>query len=154
MELEECINFSLTRAQNSVFNYFKHKLSHLDITPVQYAVLKCLWDNGDLLPTQISQAICLDSSTVTGILSRMEKKDLIERVHSETDRRAVNIRIKPAGIALRPHIEAAIKGANEEVLLGIESEDMLALRERLNQIVSNVETLVSTASYEAVSSPS
>lgn len=152
--LEDCINFSLTRAQNSVFNYFKYKLSHLDVTPVQYAVLKCLWDNGDQLPTQISQAICLDSSTVTGILSRMEKKDLIERVHSKTDRRAVDIHIKPAGEALRPDIEQAIREANEEVLRGLSKNDTLALLDQLNQIVSNVEEITSAPSDEAIVSPS
>ncbi|MDL2294151.1 MarR family transcriptional regulator [Ruminococcaceae bacterium OttesenSCG-928-D13] len=152
MELDECINFSLTRAQNSVFNYFKNKLSPLDVTPVQYAVLKCLWDNGDQLPTQISQAICLESSTVTGILSRMEKKDLIERVHSETDRRAVNIRIKPAGVALRPAIETAIKEANEEVMRGMGTGDMAQLWGWMDHIVANVEALVSAPDYATASS--
>ncbi len=155
MELGECINFSVTRAQNSIFQYFKYKLSHLDVTPVQYTVLKCLWDNGDQLPTQISQAICLDSSTVTGILSRMEKKGLIERVHSETDRRMVNIRIMPAGAALRPAIEKAIREANEEVLRGMPEKDVQQLRARLDKIVENVDTLAFTLEYSvAVSSPS
>jgi DNA-binding MarR family transcriptional regulator len=150
MELESCVNFTITKAQNSVFNYFKNKLAPLDVTPVQYAVLKCLWDCGDQLPTQIGQALCLDSSTVTGILDRMEKKDLIERTNSETDRRAVNIRIKPLGKALRTDIEAAIKEANEELLRDLNAEDIGRLWEILDCICANVERLTKAASLESV----
>jgi MarR family transcriptional regulator, organic hydroperoxide resistance regulator len=149
MELESCINFTITKAQNNVFNYFKNKLAPLDVTPVQYAVLKCLWDCGDQLPTQIGQALCLDSSTVTGVLFRMEKKDLIERIHSEIDRRAVNIRIKPLGKALKTDIEAAIKDANEEVLKGLSTEDTDRLWEILDHIYANVERLTKAGSLEA-----
>jgi DNA-binding MarR family transcriptional regulator len=149
MELESCINFTITKAQNFVFNYFKNKLAPLDVTPVQYAVLKCLWDNGDQLPTQIGQALYLDSSTVTGILFRMEKKDLIERIHSETDRRAVNIRIKPLGKALRTDIEAAIKEANEEVLKVLSAEDVSRLWDILDRICANVERLNNPGSLDS-----
>lgn len=145
MELFECVNFTLTRAQNSVFNYFKSRLAPLDVTPVQYAVLKCLWDNGDQYPTQIAQAICLDTSTVTGILDRMEKKGLLERVHSDTDRRAVSIHIKQAGLDLRGDIESAVQLANDAVLDGIDKRHWAGLQEDLDKIVANVEAQERTA---------
>lgn len=138
MELSDCVNFMLTRAQNSVFNYFKGKLAPLDVTPVQYAVLKCLWDNQEQSPTQIAQALYLDTSTVTGILDRMEKKDLIERVHSETDRRAVNIHIKQAGKDLQPGIEAAILDANHDALADVDPEEFRMLRHNLDKIVAAI----------------
>ena len=134
LELETCINFILTKVQNNVFNYFKHKLTSLDITPAQYAVLKCLWDNGDQLPSQISNTLCVDSSTITGILSRMEKKGLIKRMHSTTDRRAVNVQIMPEGKALQADIENAVKEANEEILRGLDPEDLGRLRFILDHI--------------------
>lgn len=141
MKLDECINFMLTRVQNTVFNYFKDKLAKFDVTPVQYAILKCLWDHGDQSPSQLSHALYLDSSTITGILARMERKDLIERVHSDKDRRAVNIHILPAGKKLQKGIEQAISEANAEVLNGIDPGDFADVKDSLMQIVDNVESL-------------
>ena len=141
MELRDCINYMLTRAQNSVFNHFKSKLAPLGVTPVQYSVLRCLWDGGDQSPTKIAGALCLDTSTVTGIFDRMEKKELIERVHSATDRRAVNVRICAAGLAPRPGIEAAVADANEEVPAGVDPEHFTALQAALDRIVPNAEGL-------------
>lgn len=141
MILSDCINFILTRAQNSVFTHFKNKLAQFDVTPVQYAILKCLWDNGDQSPTQLSQALFLDTSTITGILARMERKDLIKRMHSKTDRRAVTIRIKPIGKKLQPQIELAISEANNEVLSSLSGDELDQLREYINRIILNSATL-------------
>ena len=45
MQLEECVNYLLTTAQHSVFLKMTEKLSAFDPTPIQYAVLYCLWEN-------------------------------------------------------------------------------------------------------------
>jgi DNA-binding MarR family transcriptional regulator len=139
--LSDCINFILTRAQNSVFTHFKNRLARFDVTPVQYAVLKCLWDNGDQSPTQISQSLYLDTSTITGILERMERKELIKRMHSKTDRRAITIRIKPLGKKLQPQIEQAIMGANHEVLAALSEEEFVKLKQLIARIVDSVDNI-------------
>ena len=91
MQLNQCINFLLNKTQNSVLIHFRSKLNEYNVTPVQYAVLKCLWDEDMLSPKQISQEISLDASTVTGILDRLENKNLIRRTPSSTDRRTLII---------------------------------------------------------------
>lgn len=138
MQLNDCINFMLTKTQNCTFNYFKRKLEPLDITPAQYAVLKCLWDHKERLPSQLSQELYLDSSTITGILSRMEKKGLVERVHSEADRRTVIVRILPTGEGLRPAIERIIEKANLDVLAGIDAHKLSNFKACLDIINSNI----------------
>ncbi|MGD9558992.1 MAG: MarR family winged helix-turn-helix transcriptional regulator [Oscillospiraceae bacterium] len=133
MKLNDCINFMLTCAQNTVFSFFKGRLAEFDVTPVQYAILKCLWDEGDQYPTQLANMLHLDTSTITGILTRMERKGLIVRTHSETDRRAVLIRITKAGKDLQPAIEARIAECNRDILgeVGEENYDQFvaALRQ-------------------------
>ena len=46
MELQNCINYLLTVAQHEVFQAFSNKLAQFNITPGQYGVLGCLWENG------------------------------------------------------------------------------------------------------------
>ncbi len=98
MELKECINFLLTTAQHTVFQYLSQRLAPYDITPSQYGILNCLWINdGTCLPRQIAELLCLETSTVSGILDRMQKKDLIDRVINPENRREILVMITPKG---------------------------------------------------------
>ena len=55
MELTQCINYLLTTAQHSVFQYLNGKLSEYDVTPSQYGVLSCLGQREFATQKQISE---------------------------------------------------------------------------------------------------
>ena len=80
MELTQCINYLLTTSQHTVFQFLSGKLAEYDLTPSQYGVLSCLWQREFATPKQISEILCLETSTISGVLDRMQKKGLIDRV--------------------------------------------------------------------------
>ncbi|NLB53947.1 MAG: MarR family transcriptional regulator [Syntrophomonadaceae bacterium] len=123
MELEQCVNFALTRAQNIVHQYFKARLAPFGVTPGQYGILKCLWDENGLTVKQIAERMYLDSSTVTGLLDRMEHKGLIKRQPDPTDRRALSVILTPAGEELKAPVSQAIIDANQAVLQNVNDEE-------------------------------
>lgn len=86
MELTQCINYLLTTSQHTVFQFLSGKLSEYDLTPSQYGVLSCLWQREFATPKQISEILCLETSTISGVLDRMQKKGLIDRVINREDR--------------------------------------------------------------------
>lgn len=135
MELNECINYLLTAVQNAVHARFKASLQSLDVTPAQYMVMYCLHKEGDLSPSGLAQFCRLDNSTMTGILTRMEKKGFIERRHSENDRRSVDICITSEGAALLPDILAIINNCNKETLDCLLPEEQQALKSYLVRII-------------------
>ena len=137
MELNECINFELNSVQNAVFNYFKAKLTPYDVTPIQYALLKCLWTEDLQTPTQLAQTLHLDTSSVTGLLARLEKKELIERIYSQQDRRSIQVHLLENGAALQKPIEAAILEANQEITRGISPEDYHLFQDLLKVMENN-----------------
>ena len=143
LALDDCINFVLTRAQNIVFLNFRDQLAPFDVTPVQYAILKCLWDSGDQSPTQLAQALNLDASTITGILDRMERKHLLKRVHSRKDRRAIIVTIKPAGKELQPQIEKIIAETNGAILGVLSQEEQNQFRSYIDRITVRAENFAS-----------
>ncbi len=141
MKLQECINFILTNVQNSVNLYFKKELQVLNVTPIQYALLKCLWDEDDQMPSQLAQTLCLDSSSVTGILGRLEEKGLIVRDFCKTDRRRVTVYLTDAGRALQKPVEKIISKANAAVTSSLSGGDMEKLKEYLQEIADNANKL-------------
>lgn len=135
MELKECINFLLTTAQHTVFQYLSQRLAPYDITPSQYGILNCLWINDDTcLPRQIAELLCLETSTVSGILDRMQKKDLIDRVINPENRREILVMITPKGEALKAPVLKIIDEVNEEVLKDFSPKETEFIRKSLRQI--------------------
>nr|WP_291235077.1 MarR family transcriptional regulator [Frisingicoccus sp.] len=125
------MNYLLTTAQHSVFLKMTEKLSVFDLTPVQYAVLYCLWENDKKSPKEIAERLKLENSTISGILERMEKKDLIKRMISKEDRRFIQIMLTEKGAALEEDVLAAVDKVNEEVMSVFSKEECENLKTQL-----------------------
>lgn len=107
------------------------------MTPIQYSVLKCLSTEDGQTPTQLAQSLRLDASSVTGLLARLEKKDLVSRVYSKEDRRNVHVHLLPAGTALLGPIDETIEDANREISSGFTEEDYALFKSQLLRIEYN-----------------
>ena len=138
VELYECINFILNRTQSAVHVYFKENLTPFDVTPIQYSLLKCLWDNDMQTPTMLAQALQMDASTVTGLIERLERKNLVAREYSVEDRRSISIRLTSEGRGLQAGVEAAVQQANTEALRGLTEEQIAAFKRVCALIQENV----------------
>lgn len=134
MELTQCINYLLTTAQHAVFQHLSMKLSDYDITPSQYGVLSCLWQKEYATPKQISETLCLETSTISGVLDRMQKKNLIDRVINQEDRREVRIYSTKKGKLLQEPIQEIIEEVNKEVLKGFTENEVMILKDMLRSI--------------------
>jgi len=134
MELKSCVNFLLSNAQQTVHQHFKAKLAAYNVTPVQYGILASLWKEDGQAPGQIAANLNLDSSTITGILDRMESKDLLKRMPDPSDRRALKVVLTEEGRALQEPIDKAIEEANREILEGFTERDRKLLGNMLEKL--------------------
>ncbi|MGI6434544.1 MAG: MarR family winged helix-turn-helix transcriptional regulator [Syntrophomonadaceae bacterium] len=134
MELEQCVNFVLTKAQNAIQQLFKAELAPYGVTPGQYAVLKCLWDDNGQTAKQLAERLYLDGSTVTGILDRMEAKSLISRQPDPKDRRALRVILTEQGSALKAPVNAAIERANKKALDRLDPKESGLLHKLLEEL--------------------
>ncbi|MBQ4649319.1 MAG: MarR family transcriptional regulator [Firmicutes bacterium] len=134
MEFSQCINFLLTSAQHKVFQEVSTRLAPYDVTPVQYGVLLCLWQNECKTPKEIAGKLQLENSTISGILERMEKKGLIQRQVSPADRRFVEIVLTEKGAELKEPILAIVDKTNEDVLAQMAPEQQEALKAALRTL--------------------
>jgi len=134
MKLEKCINYLLTQTQIKVNQKFRENLSICRITPAQYFMLYYLWEEDGLSPTQLANLSGLDTSTVTGLLSRLDEKGFITRINSKDDRRSVNVYLTKKGAKLRDSVDLIIQKSNEEVLSGLNNAEQVVLEDFLLRI--------------------
>jgi DNA-binding MarR family transcriptional regulator len=74
------------------------------LTGPQLTVIKMLEQMGDLSLSELSDAIRAQNSTVTGIVDRMEREGIVERVRSTDDRRVVHLHLTDKGRKLAREI--------------------------------------------------
>ncbi|MGR6898370.1 MarR family winged helix-turn-helix transcriptional regulator [Rummeliibacillus sp. TYF-LIM-RU47] len=137
MELKECINFLLSVSQNKVFKYFSKLLEEYGVTPAQYGVLNCLWREGQLSPKQIGEMVHLEAPTVSGILDKMQKAELIERSVDPNNRRNVLVIATEKSNEIREEVEAATDKLNHKVLQDLTESDTEALKKALEAIIKS-----------------
>ena len=131
MELNQCINYLLTTSQHRVFQEVSKRLEPFDVTPVQYGVLYCLCMGDKTTPKEIAAELKLENSTISGILDRMEKKDLLKRQVSTEDRRYIEVVLTEKGAALEKPVLDTIDTANIDILADISDEEQQILKKNL-----------------------
>ena len=135
MNLDQCINFLLTGAQHKIFQDLKKELDKFDLTPIQYGVLKCIWQMDLHNPKEIAEYLGIENSTISGILDRMEKKELIERDIDKEDRRYVRIKLTKSGKELEGPVNKTIEDFNKEALSIFTKDEASQLRDMLLKLM-------------------
>jgi DNA-binding MarR family transcriptional regulator len=68
-------------------------------------VLTTLETSGPLSMSHLAEALDVSVASATGIVSRMEERGLVERRHSDADRRVVLVHLTDAGSAVFPAMD-------------------------------------------------
>ncbi|WP_413366639.1 MarR family winged helix-turn-helix transcriptional regulator [Lysinibacillus sp. 3P01SB] len=135
MNLNECINFLLSVSQHKVYKLFNRYLEEFEITPAQYGVLNCVWTEGKISPKRIGELLYLEAPTVSGILDKMQKMDLIDREIDPANRRNVLVTSTEKANELRDVIQAASMEMNKNVLQELNDQEIEALKKGLSKII-------------------
>jgi DNA-binding MarR family transcriptional regulator len=77
--------------------YTKELNKKYQVSAPQLSCLLALYENGPLPPSRIARQIMVVSSTVTGIIDRLEQKGLVERSRVSSDRRVITVSLTNAG---------------------------------------------------------
>ncbi|MCK5804604.1 MAG: MarR family transcriptional regulator, partial [Lentisphaeria bacterium] len=81
--------FKLGRVVRRVQQYYEARLSPFGITVSQFFVLDALWSRDGITIGELGEKVALDTSTLTGILDRLERSGFAERHQNPADRRSM-----------------------------------------------------------------
>lgn len=136
MKIDDCINYLLTGAQHRSSLAMKKALDPYGLTPVQYSVLCCLWQKDMHNPKEIADFLKIENSTISGILERMEKKDLLVRSIDTNDRRFIRIDLTDASKNLEKPVIKAVEDVNKDILKSFTAAEQKQLKNILRAIAS------------------
>ena len=87
----------IRRLMQGNYLYNKELNKTYQVSAPQLSSLLALHENGPMPPSQIAKYIMVNSSTVTGIIDRLEQKGLVERSRISPDRRVITIALTEKG---------------------------------------------------------
>jgi DNA-binding MarR family transcriptional regulator len=118
------IIFSIRKLMQAGEFYTKELNKKYQVSAPQLNCLLSLYENGPLPPSQIAKHIMVKSSTVTGIVDRLEQKGLVKRFRNSPDRRIITIELTDSGKNLAKNAPPPIQ---QKIIDGLKklSEDEL-----------------------------
>jgi len=115
--------------------YTKELNKNYQVSAPQLNCLLVLYENGPLPPSRIARLIMVKSSTVTGVIDRLEHKDLVKRTRNSPDRRVINIELTDAGKTLAQNAPPPIQ---QKIVDGLKRLP----RNKIESITHNLQLLV------------
>lgn len=89
-------------------------------------------------PKDIEEAFHLSHPTVSGLLSRLEKKGFVELRTDEKDRRCKRIYVLPKGEECHEAMHQAIIGIEEQLVSGFTEEEQQIFEKLLDRAITNM----------------
>jgi DNA-binding MarR family transcriptional regulator len=109
---------------------------------VHLNVLMALRARGPLTMSQLAELLDVSVASATGIVDRMEKKGVVERRHSESDRRVVEVHVTDRGEGASQALRAERQVRLSRLLAEMGDEDLAALLQGLRAFRAARERIV------------
>ena len=134
LALDRQVCFALAVANRAVLAVYRPLLEPMGLTHPQYLVMLALWGSSPMSVKAIGSALQLDSPTLSPLLKRLEAGGLIVRARNTSDERQLEVRLTPAGAAMRKQAEKIPPAVVEKLGVDIaELEELHTVLGRINR---------------------
>jgi DNA-binding MarR family transcriptional regulator len=137
MKTDDRLIYLLFMAQQKLRTFINGVLLAGDVntTLSQTGILFLLRQEDGQSMTQLSNALDIDNSTLTGLIDRMERSGYVVRSPGDSDRRAFRISITPQGLEESNRARPLIRRINEEIKSGFSQEEIETFKRVLGNLI-------------------
>lgn len=138
LKLDNQLCFALYATSRAVTKLYRPLLERLNLTYPQYLVMLVLWEHGTISVGDMGALLHLDSGTLTPLLKRLEKQELLRRWRDEDDERRVLVNLSQKGESLKDEALAVPK----ELFCrsGLSPEEFHAIKSMLYDLMDRIES--------------
>lgn len=145
-EIGKSVGYLLARAKSALSQGVEQEVSSLDMTHAQASCLMMLAKGEATTVTDLARNLNTDAGSVTRLLSRMEKRGLIERTRRDDDRRVVDLSLTAEGEAMVEKLPVVFCNVMRRHFVGFSQEEIESLRDMLLRLIANNGGIASAAS--------
>jgi DNA-binding MarR family transcriptional regulator len=134
IQLDEHPGHLLRRAQQISVSMFHDEVGG-ELTPVQFAMLRCLADHPGIDQVSLAGMAAIDTSTGASVCARLEEKGLLERKIIPHNRRQRALAITPEGNQQLVKLVPATERVRERLLAPLTPSEQQQFMELLARLV-------------------
>lgn len=132
------VAYLLRDAQRTLSRALADRIAGYGVTIGQWYFLRALWEEDGLTQRELSQRVGMMEPTTVAALNGMERRDLVQRIRNQRDRRKINIHLTEKGQALRKTLVPCEHEVNALAVGGLTDAERQALQKALQLVVSNL----------------
>ena len=132
------IAFLVREIHSKLKHCIRNEFEGEELTVPQIMLLKVISECGKIKVSEISEEMNLTNSTVSGIIDRLEKSDIVLRERSKEDRRIVYITLSEKGEEMAKEFKRTINVYFENIFSNLSDEEVGVIMkglETLKQVV-------------------
>ena len=114
---------------------FLQQTEPFGITPVQYAALQTVGNSPQIDQRTLARTIGLDTSTIAGVIDRLESRGLLVRSASPEDRRVKQLALTDTARQLLAEVAPAMLRAQQLILEPLSYKEQQVFTRLLRQLV-------------------
>ena len=118
---------------------FRNYFSQWELTFPQALVLTVLSEEGTMPISRLAQYTGSANSTISGIVDRLEKMKLVERVRSEADRRVIYVSLTRTYRTKQKKMEPNVSAYLSKLLGDMSSQELLEICDALGKLDAALE---------------
>ncbi|MBL8596931.1 MAG: winged helix-turn-helix transcriptional regulator [Devosia sp.] len=138
---ENSIGYLIYEVARLMRRRFEDEASVHGFTLPQWRALAEIYRTEGLAQVSLAAALDVDQMTVSGIVSRLEKRGLIDRYPDPNDSRAKLAKLTPAGLALVTDAKNVGRALYENALDGLSPADRETMAAQLRLIRDNLNSM-------------
>ncbi len=104
----------------------------------QEMVLVHLWQQNGVTQSELADQLCVEAPTVTRMLQRMEREELVTRRADPDDARVSRVYLTAKGRAIRPAVETAWGALEARTMHGLTADEQQVLQSLLTRVLRNL----------------
>lgn len=116
MELNALPGHCARRLQQIAVALFMQEAGEAGVTPVQFAVLQALAHQAGIDQRTLARVVSFDTSTIGGVIDRLEARGVLTRSHCDGDRRVRLLHLTPDGKALLESLTPSMQRTQKRIL--------------------------------------
>lgn len=130
--MQHLMGYRLTLAEVASRRVFqRHIGTPFKLRPVEFTILVLLLGNGSSTPKQLAQTLGVSPPNVTVLVDRLVERGLLQRQRSDTDGRAMNLRLTDKGLDLARRAQRVSQTMEGSLLAPLSAAERAMLGELL-----------------------
>ena len=141
---EDSVGFLIASLRTRIFKAVDIEMGKLGFTSAQWAILRLVATTEAPTAAELCRQLNYDTGSMTRMLARLERKGVIKREPSASDRRVVQLRLTASGRKLHPKLRDVVIRVLNHLTQGMAANEVRQLNEQLKRMRTNLQAAYGT----------